>query len=207
MFQPRAAPRGLVAALGSSGLVAFGRPGKCGAQGKPDCLAWASCSRRFEHGLRLFRPKAGIFGLFGRISINFAAVWGVILLFLWNFLILFKFCRNFKFFRRKRCLPPFSRRSSFQSRAARAVLKSKLILAFVDADWVGGAAAIVQFLRSDSLLARRYRVVGASCAGRLLRKNRLCVSLLSVFACVFFCSVWTGLVSPSTREACFESPA
>ena len=171
-------------------------------------VGWvASCSRRFEHGLRLFRPKAGIFGLFGRISINFAAVWGVILLFLWNFLILFKFCRNFKFFRRKRCLPPFSRRSSFQSRAAPAVLKSKLILAFVDADWVGGAAAIVQFLRSDSLLARRYRVVGASCAGRLLRKNRLCVSLLSVFACVFFCSVWTGLVSPSTREACFESPA
>ena len=171
-------------------------------------VGWvASCSRRFRHGLRLFRPKAGIFGLFGRISINFAAVWGVILLFLWNFLILFKFCRNFKFFRRKRCLPPFSRRSSFQSRAARAVLKSKLILAFVDADWVGGAAAIVQFLRSDSLLARRYRVVGASCAGRLLRKNRLCVSLLSVFACVFFCSVWTGLVSPSTREACFESPA
>ncbi len=119
-------------------------------------VGWvASCSRRFEHGLRLFRPKAGIFGLFGRISINFAAVWGVILLFLWNFLILFKFFRNFKFFRRKCCLPPFSRRSSFQSRAARAVLKSKLILAFVDADWVGGAAALVQFLRSDNLLARR----------------------------------------------------
>ena len=88
-----------------------------------------------------------------------------------NFLILFKFFRNFKFFRRKCCLPPFSRRSSFQSRAARAVLKSKLILAFVDAVWGGGAAALVQFLRSDHHLARGYRVIGESCAGRLLRKN------------------------------------
>ena len=35
------------------------------------------------------------------------------------------------------------------------MLKSKLILAFVDADWVGGAAALVQFLRSDNRLARR----------------------------------------------------
>ena len=34
------------------------------------------------------------------------------------------------------------------------MLKSKLILAFVDADWVGGAAALVQFLRSDHHLAR-----------------------------------------------------
>ena len=42
-----------------------------------------------------------------------------------------------------------------QSRAARAVLKSNLILAFVDAVWGGGAAALVQFLRSDDLLARR----------------------------------------------------
>ena len=87
---------------------------------------------------------------------NFAAFWGVFLLFLWNFfLILFKFFEIFRFFRRKRWSPPFSRRSSFQSRAAPAVLKSKLILAFVDADWVGGAAALVQFLRSDNLLARR----------------------------------------------------
>ena len=41
-----------------------------------------------------------------------------------------------------------------QSRAARAVLKSNLILAFVDAVWGGGAAALVQFLRSDHFLAR-----------------------------------------------------
>ena len=68
-------------------------------------------------------------------------------------------------------MPPFPRRSFLQCRAARAVLKRKLILAFVDAVWGGGAAALVQFLRSDSLLARRYRVNGESCAGRLLRKN------------------------------------
>ena len=30
--------------------------------------------------MRLFRPKAGIFGLFGRISVNFVALCGVILL-------------------------------------------------------------------------------------------------------------------------------
>ena len=41
-----------------------------------------------------------------------------------------------------------------QSRAARAVLKRNLILAFVDAVWGGGAAALVQFLRSDHFLAR-----------------------------------------------------
>ena len=41
-----------------------------------------------------------------------------------------------------------------QCRAARAVLKRNLILAFVDADWVGGAAALVHFLRSDHFLAR-----------------------------------------------------
>ena len=41
-----------------------------------------------------------------------------------------------------------------QSRAARAVLKCNLILAFVDAVWGGGAAALVQFLRSDHHLAR-----------------------------------------------------
>ena len=38
-FQPGAALRGLVAALGSSGLMVPGRPGKCGAHGKPDRLA------------------------------------------------------------------------------------------------------------------------------------------------------------------------
>ena len=102
---------------------------------------------------------------------NFAAIRGVFLLFLWNFDFILNFCKFCKFFRRKRWSPPFSRRSSFQCRAAPAVLKSKLILAFVDADWVGGAAALVQFLRSDFLLARRYRVIGESCAGRLLRKN------------------------------------
>ena len=41
-----------------------------------------------------------------------------------------------------------------QCRAARAVLKRNLILAFVDAVWGGGAAALVQFLRSDHHLAR-----------------------------------------------------
>ena len=86
---------------------------------------------------------------------NFATLRGVFLLFLWNLLILFKFFEICRFFRRKRWPPPFSRRSSFQRRAAPAVLKCKLILAFVDADWVGGAAALVQFLRSDDLLARR----------------------------------------------------
>ena len=93
-----------------------------------------------------------------------------------------------------------------QSRAARAVLKSNLILAFVDAVWSGGAAALVQFLRSDPYLARGYRVIGESCAGRLLRKNRLCVSSLSVFACVFFGSFWTVQMNVMNREAGFGCP-
>ena len=99
-----------------------------------------------------------------------------------------------------------SRGEILQSRAARAVLKRNLILAFVDAVWGGGAAALVQFLRSDHHLARGYRVIGESCAGRLLRKNRLCVSSLSVFACVFFCSVWTVQIFAMSREACFGCP-
>ena len=77
----------------------------------------------------------------------------------------------------------------------------------VDAVFGGGAAALVQFLRSDSLLARGYRVIfELSCAGRILRKNRLCVSSLSVFACVFFGSFWTVQMNVMNREACFGCP-
>ena len=38
-FQPRAAPRGLVAALGRSGLELVGRPSQCGPYREP-CRAW-----------------------------------------------------------------------------------------------------------------------------------------------------------------------
>ena len=77
----------------------------------------------------------------------------------------------------------------------------------VDAVSGGGAAALVQFLRSDPFLARGYRVIlELSCAGRILRKNRLCVSSLSVFACVFFCSFWTVQMNVMNREACFGCP-
>jgi len=111
--------------------------------------------------LRLLRPKAGIFGLFGRISLNFVAVGGVILLLSREYFFYFKIFLNFYLSRRKRCKPPFPRRSSFQSRAARAVLKSKLILAFVDADWSGGAAAVVQFFTirsfSRTSISRHWR--------------------------------------------------
>ena len=115
----------------------------------------ASCFRRFEARLAAFSAKSRELWPFRLNFFEFRHFSGRLFALSLEYLILFKFFEIFGFFRRKCWPPPFSRRSSFQRRAAPAVLKSKLILAFVDADWVGGAAALVQFLRSDDLLARR----------------------------------------------------
>ena len=86
---------------------------------------------------------------------DFVAVRGVFWLTSLEFLIFYlNFFEILKFFLVEVLRAALSAANFLQSRAARAVLKSNLILAFVDAVWGGGAAALVQFLRSDHHLAR-----------------------------------------------------
>ena len=56
-FQPRAAPRGLVAALGRSGLELVGRPSQCGPYREP-CRTWQQ--------LRVFGDLGTAGGFFGQ---------------------------------------------------------------------------------------------------------------------------------------------
>ena len=81
VFQPRAASRGLVAALGRSGLEIGGRPSQCGPYREPD-LSWAVLRFFGDLGTAcgFFGQKLRISGFFGRISVDFVAVRGVFLL-------------------------------------------------------------------------------------------------------------------------------
>ena len=77
----------------------------------------------------------------------------------------------------------------------------------VDAVFGGGAAALVQFLRSDSLLARGYRVIiGVELRWPNLAKESTMRKFTVSFRMRILLQCRTVLVWTVIREACFGCP-
>ena len=77
----------------------------------------------------------------------------------------------------------------------------------VDAVFGGGAAALVQFLRSDSFLARGYRVIiGVELRWPNLAKESTMRKFTVSFRMRILWQCRTGLISSVIREACFGCP-